>query len=93
MTSTVNKLRAGDYYAVCDVCGIKFWASEMSIRWDGLFVDRDCNDPYHGGDKVKIIKEDRTVPIARSRTFADGDNELETTPMTVAKSEYWYVVD
>lgn len=91
----VNKLKKGDYYAVCDVCGTKNWASTMKVRWDGAFVDDDCYEPYHEGDRSKVIKEDRMVPIARNRDIVAADNELATTPITSTSSNdgKWYVVE
>ena len=40
--------RPGDYYAVCDVCGLRGYASEMRMQWNNLFVHAaTCYDPKH----------------------------------------------
>ena len=92
---TVDRLKSGDYPAVCDVCGTKNWASTMKMRWDGAFVDDDCFEPYHDGDRTKVIKEDRSVPVARQRNIVAADNQLATTPITGTSSNdgKWYVVE
>jgi hypothetical protein len=82
-----NELRAGDYYAVCDECARRFWASTMKVRWDGAFVDDDCWEPQNEGDKSKVVREKRNVPISRDRVFKAGDNELAVTPSNTAN---WY---
>jgi len=57
----------GDYRAICDLCGLKKWASECRKTWDGLFVCADtCWQPRHPQDIIFTIAEDTSVPIARS---------------------------
>lgn len=84
-----------DYYAVCDICGQRFWASTMKTQWDGAFVDDQCWSPYQDGDRSKVVKEDRRVPIARPRLFNADENQLATTPITGTSSNdgKWYVVE
>ena len=33
-----NGYRKGDYYAYCDVCGQRYFASRLRLRWDNLMV-------------------------------------------------------
>jgi hypothetical protein len=37
--------RAGNAWFVCDVCSNRYRRSLMLTRWDGLKVDKLCNDP------------------------------------------------
>ena len=89
-----NEQRDNDYYAVCDECARRFWASTMRTRWDGAFVDDDCWEPYHEGYKSKVIKEDRSVPTARNRNINAEDNQLAQLPPTAGSSNdgFMYVV-
>lgn len=80
-----NVLKPGDYYAICDTCGQRYWASTMRTRWDGAFVDDGCWDPYPEAFKSKVIVEDREVPIARDRTY-DSTNANDATPITIDSS-------
>ena len=92
----VNTLRDNDYYAVCDRCGRRFWASTMKVDpYDQAFVDDDCYDGKHDGDRSKVIYEDRKVPIARDRTIVAADNSFAQTPATAGSSNdgLWYVVE
>lgn len=90
-----NKLRDNDWRAVCDVCGLSFWGSTMQHRWDGAFVDTKCWEPFQDGYKSKVIKEDRSVPTSRNRTFVASQNSLAQTPPTAGSSNdgLWYVVE
>lgn len=90
-----NTLRDWDHPATCDICGDRFWASTM--RWSSpnsqggkqYFVDDDCWDPYHEGNKVKVVKEKRTVPVARPLVLDDDGPEYDAK--TAAETEFWYV--
>jgi hypothetical protein len=63
-------LKLGDYNAICDVCGFKYKASELQMRWDGLFVCEKDWEPRHPQDYVKGIK-DRQVPRGPIRPDPD----------------------
>ena len=42
-----NTLRLGDWNTLCDVCGMKFKASDLRRRWDGFMVCVDDWEPEH----------------------------------------------
>ncbi len=59
--------KAGNWNAICDVCGFKFKATEMKKRWDGLMV---CEKDYELDHPQKYlrVREDKTsVPWVRNR--------------------------
>lgn len=40
--------KSGDYYVICDRCGLRKYASECRMTWDKLFVCADtCWEPKH----------------------------------------------
>jgi hypothetical protein len=58
---------AGNWNAICDVCGFKFKASEMRKRWDGLMTCAHDFEQDHP-QKYLRVKEDKTsVPWVRTR--------------------------
>jgi len=52
--STYNR---GDWAAICDVCGRKFKASQLKLRWDNLRVDSDCWEPRQPQDFVRGVAD------------------------------------
>ena len=88
-------LRDWDYPATCDICGDRFWASTM--KWSApntkngkeYFVDDDCYDPYQESNKLKVVNEDRSVPVARPYNVEASDSS--NAGRTAAQCEYWYV--
>lgn len=62
---------ANDYYkhhdhnAICDVCGCKFKASEMLLRWDGARVCKEDWEPRTPQDFMRGIKEDMKLDFSR----------------------------
>ena len=42
--------RKGDWNSICEVCGFKFKASRLKLRWDGLRVCSDDWEPRHPMD-------------------------------------------
>ncbi len=57
--------RLGDYNAICDKCGMRRYASECHLDWQGLFLCKECYEPRHPQDFVENIPEDQSVPIPR----------------------------
>lgn len=55
----------GDWDAICDECGMKFKASELRKRWDGLMVDSRCWEPRQPQDFVKARLDKQAVPWSR----------------------------
>ena len=47
----------GDYSAICDVCGLKFKASSLKERWDGLKVCKQDYEVRHPQDFLRVIPE------------------------------------
>jgi hypothetical protein len=76
----VNQVKLDDYPAVCDVCGLSYWASTMKFRWDKVFVDDKCWEPYPDGYKTKVIVDKQTVPVARPRTTKMDANAPAASP-------------
>ena len=67
--------KKGGFWAICDVCGFKYRASQMRERWDGLMVCPDDWNPRQPQDFVKGVPEDTTTPWSRTRvpdTFISG---------------------
>src|SRR3990167_7060433 len=57
--------KAGDWLAICDVCGFKFKASELKDRWDGLKVCIKDWEPRHSLDLLKAPKGEKPLPWTR----------------------------
>lgn len=55
----------GDWNAICDVCGFKYKASELRLRWDGAMVCRKDWEVRPPQDFVRGIKEQAGVPYSR----------------------------
>lgn len=74
-----NSHRAGDWLATCDECGFVYYASEMSKRWDGAFVDRGCWEPRHPQDFVKPKRDPYPINPTRPNVAAAAvDNTIST---------------
>lgn len=59
--------KASDWNSICDVCGEKYKASQLYLRWDGLRVCRDDWEQRHPQDFIRPIKERNSVPWTRPR--------------------------
>lgn len=59
--------RAGSWNAICDVCGQKFKAEQLTKRWDGLMVCQEDWEMRHPQDLIRPIKERNEVPWTRPR--------------------------
>jgi len=60
-----DRLYMGDWNGLCQVCGMKFKASDLRRRWDGLLV---CSDDYelrHPMDYFKPRLEEPGIPWTR----------------------------
>ena len=55
----------GDYYAVCDVCGFEFYASELKKRWDGRMVCKTDWEPRHPQETLRIRTQVPKPPWTR----------------------------
>jgi len=82
--------KAGDWKAICDVCGFLFHASMLKKRWDGLYVCKEDFELRHPSDFQKGIKDDPSVPWTRPEgadtetddsTWADTETDVPTGTM------------
>jgi len=80
--------KIGDYRALCQRCGFKYWASEMSQEWNGLYVCKKCWEPRHPMDFQRAKKEDTGLPWS-----SPDDNEatLTITDVTATNTTYTHV--
>lgn len=58
-------LRIGDYHAICDRCGFKFFASELRREWQGYMVCATCFEPRHPQDTIRVPRDDQSVSWSR----------------------------
>lgn len=64
--------RAANWNIICDVCGIKYKASDSKFRWDGLITCPKCFEHRHPQDYLKARPDKITVPYLRPQpTVAD----------------------
>lgn len=55
--SRYKPYKSGDAWGICDVCGFRFYHSQLARRWDGLMTcDADFED-RHPQDTIKGVKE------------------------------------
>lgn len=57
--------RDGDHRAICDRCGFKYYASQLTLEWTGLRVCHKCWEPRHPQDFVRGIPDKQTPPWTR----------------------------
>ena len=60
-----NHLKLGDWNVACDVCGLKYKASQIKKRWDGLMVCSKDYEQRHPSDFLRIKTEKISVPFVR----------------------------
>ena len=68
---TQNWLKLGDWNANCDSCGLKFKASQLMKRWDGLMVCKDDWEVKHPQLSLKVPEDIQSVPFARPEPTQD----------------------
>lgn len=56
---------SGEYNAICDVCGFKYKASELTRRWDGLMVCKEDYEPRHPQDFIRPIPDQQKLEWTR----------------------------
>ncbi len=59
--------KAGEWNALCDVCGFKFKSSEIKRRWDGLMVCSEDFEHDHPQKYLRVNEDRQSVPWARPR--------------------------
>lgn len=73
--------KSGDYNALCDQCGKKFKFSKLVKTWDGFWVCRNCFEPRHPQDFVKVKSENLTVSVNRAEPPDTFTTEAQNIPM------------
>lgn len=56
---------SGDWNAICDVCGFKYKASELTERWDGLKVCSKDWETRHPQELIRPIPDQKPLPWTR----------------------------
>lgn len=59
---------AGEWNAICDVCGQKWKSGMMKKRWDGLMVCPHDWEPRHPQDFLRSVPDHQAVPWSRPQT-------------------------
>ena len=67
------------YNALCDSCGMKFKASELRVRWDGLWVCKDDFEFRHPSDFYRSRNDTHKLDRIRSDTPADPESTWTST--------------
>ena len=57
--------KSGDWNAECDVCGQKYKASKLKLRWDGLRVCPKDFEFRHPQDFVRGVRDSQSTPFSR----------------------------
>jgi len=74
--------KSGQWNAICAVCGFKFKNTELSQRWDGLYVCRDDWEIRHPQEMIRPIPDQNQVPWTRpdaDQTEVTGHKEFVGT--------------
>jgi hypothetical protein len=66
-----NWLDLGNFNAICDSCGLKFKASSLRKRWDGLMVCEDDYEVRHPQTLIRVPKERIAPPWTRPEVEPD----------------------
>ena len=77
----------GSYNAICDVCGLKYKASDLLKRWDGLMVCKFDWEPRHPQEFIRA-KHDNT-PLPFTRPDSDGIDVGPTYDCSVIDEVSW----
>lgn len=57
--------KSGSWSALCDVCGFKFKAEDLTERWDGLMVCREDYETRHPQERIRPIPDQNKLPWTR----------------------------
>lgn len=75
-----SEWKPGDWWAVCDICGLDAYASELELDYRGWRVHRDtCLDKRNSQEFVRPKPEKIIVPWIRP---ADTEGEISTTTIS-----------
>jgi hypothetical protein len=64
----------GDYWIVCDECGLDYRKSDTRKRWDNAIVCADCWEPRHPQEFIKSVRDNQRVPVARPSNAVTSTN-------------------
>lgn len=78
-----NRATRGDWNIIDDDSGFKVKASDVRLRWDGVYVTKESYEERHPQDFIRMPKEDQSVPFVRAEavdtfkdvTFADTSTD------------------
>lgn len=56
----------GSYNAICDVCGLKYKASDLKKRWDGAMVCEWDWETRHPQEFIRVKPDSSALPWTRS---------------------------
>lgn len=62
-----NYYKAGEWNAICDVCGKKIKSGDAKHRWDGFIVCPSDFEQRHSQDFVRARQDKISVPFTRPR--------------------------
>jgi len=57
--------RSGEWNAICDVCGLKMKATDLTKRWDGLMVCAQDWEQRHPQELIRPIPDQTKLPWTR----------------------------
>lgn len=64
----------GDWPVICQVCDLRWWASQIIKRWDGVLTCPNCYDPKASFFKSPpVVKDKETVPFSNPPGTYDLD--------------------
>lgn len=55
----------GKWLSICDVCGFRFYNTELRKDWRGLMVDDACFETRHPQDFLRVPTDNPAVPWTR----------------------------
>lgn len=73
---------AGQWNAICDVCGFRFKSSKLQKRWDGLMTCSECWEQRHIIDFTKAPPPEQAPTWTRPEG-ADQEIEINYVNTTV----------
>jgi len=63
--------KRGDWWVICDICGLKYRKSETRKNWKGQIVCTDgCYEERNAQELIRPIREKQSVPDPRPRAEA-----------------------
>ena len=63
-----NNLVLGDWNAICDICGLKFKASQLYKNWKQQMVCEKDFETRHPQDFIRGVPDQQELPFTRPET-------------------------